>query len=45
MKRCAPSFGVVDGEPVQRIAPPDSGFALLAHDLRGRATRTRSSRR
>ena len=28
------TFTTVDGEPVQRIAPEDSGFRLLEHDLR-----------
>ena len=29
------TFAVADGQPVQRIAAPDSGFALVEHDLRG----------
>ena len=29
------TFAAVDGEPVQRFAPADSGFALVEHDLRG----------
>ena len=28
------TFAVVDGRPVQRIAPAGSGFALVEHDLR-----------
>ncbi|HEV2642444.1 MAG TPA: condensation domain-containing protein, partial [Candidatus Elarobacter sp.] len=30
------TFAVLDGEPVQRIAPEHAGFALIEHDLRGR---------
>ena len=29
------TFAVVDGRPVQRIAPAHSGFVLMTHDLRG----------
>ncbi|HEX8242203.1 MAG TPA: amino acid adenylation domain-containing protein, partial [Longimicrobium sp.] len=29
------TFAAVDGEPVQRIAPPDAGFHLVEHDLSG----------
>ncbi|HEY6236114.1 MAG TPA: amino acid adenylation domain-containing protein [Candidatus Elarobacter sp.] len=29
------TFAEVDGEAVQRIAAPDAGFQLVAHDLRG----------
>ena len=29
------TFTAVDGEPVQRIGPADSGFSLVEHDLRG----------
>ena len=29
------TFGAIDGQPVQRIAPADVGFALTGHDLRG----------
>ena len=29
------TFTAVDEEPVQRIAPADSGFQLVEHDLRG----------
>ena len=31
------AFAMIDGQPVQRIAAPDSGFALTEHDLRGSA--------
>ena len=34
-RRCARRLRAVDGQPVQRIAAADSGFALTEHDLRG----------